>query len=91
MGIRCPGVDLGRGLNPRQCRGQGCPRFLGDKLIPSFNRNPYNGYINPYETGLMSLSPIIWKYWELIDPGTYTSSVYLRNMRNDTCQDTLLA
>ena len=26
-----------------------------------------------------------------LDPGTYTSSVYQRNMRNDTCQDTLLA
>ena len=23
--------------------------------------NPYNGYINPYGLGLMSLSPIIWK------------------------------
>ena len=23
--------------------------------------NPYNGYINPYGIGLMSLSPIIWK------------------------------
>ena len=28
---------------------------------PTFNRNPYNGYINPYGIGLMSLSPIIWK------------------------------
>ncbi len=23
-------------------------RFFGDKLIPPFDRNPYNGYINPY-------------------------------------------
>ncbi len=32
------------------------------ELGPTFNdRNPYNGYINPYGLGLMSLSPIIWK------------------------------
>ena len=31
--------------------------FLG-MVIPPFNRNPCNGYINP---GLMSLSPIKWK------------------------------
>ena len=39
---------------------------------PTFNDgnpNPYNWiYINPYGIGLMSLSPIIWKYRELIDP-----------------------
>ena len=34
--------------------------ILGMVITP-FNRNPYNGYINPYGLGLMSLSPIIWK------------------------------
>ena len=36
-------------------------RYIGDGH-PTFNRNPYNGYINPYGLGLMSLSPIIWKF-----------------------------
>ena len=35
-------------------------RYIGDGH-PTFNRNLYNGYINPYGIGLMSLSPIIWK------------------------------
>ena len=30
-------------------------------VIQPLIRNPYNGYINPYGIGLMSLSPIIWK------------------------------
>ena len=30
--------------------------------------NPYNGYINPYELGLMSLSPTIWKCHGSLDP-----------------------
>ena len=35
---------------------------IGDGNNPTFNDgNPYNGYINPYGLGLMSLSPIIWK------------------------------
>ncbi len=35
---------------------------LGDGRPPTFDDgNPYNGYINPYGLGLMSLSPIIWK------------------------------
>ncbi len=32
--------------------------------------NPYNGYINPYGLGLMSLSPIIWNNGSL-DPDTH--------------------
>ena len=38
-------------------------RYIGDGH-PTFNRNPYNWYINPYGIGLMSLSPIIWKCHE---------------------------
>ncbi len=34
-------------------------RYIGDGH-PTFNRNPYNGPT----IGLMSLSPIIWNYWE---------------------------
>ena len=29
------------------CHGQKS-RFFGDGRPPTFNRNPYNGYINPY-------------------------------------------
>ena len=29
------------------CHGQGC-RYIRDGRPPTFNRNPYNGYINPY-------------------------------------------
>ena len=43
------------------CHGQKS-RFFGDGKPPTFNRNPYNGYINPY-------------YWvddhPLLEPGTY--------------------
>ena len=34
-------------------------RYIGDGH-PTFNRNPYNGYINPYVIGLSFPSPIIW-------------------------------
>ena len=39
------------------CHGQKS-RFIGDGRPPTFNRNLYNGYINP-TSGLMSLSPIM--------------------------------
>ena len=42
--------------------------ILGMGDLPPLSGNPYNGYINPYEIGLMSLSSTIWKYRELIDP-----------------------
>ena len=35
--------------------------LLGMGDLPPLIGNPYNGYINPYGIGLMSLSPIIWK------------------------------
>ena len=54
-------------------------------VIPPLIGNPYNGYINPYVIGLMRLSPIIWKQWELIDPGTYETpkSPYLIDFGSD--------
>ena len=51
------------------------PWSLGMGKIPPFNRESLHilimGIINPYGLGLMSLSPIIWKSWEFIDPSTY--------------------
>ena len=44
------------------CHGQ-TSRFLGDKLIPTFNRNPY--FMGPYKPLLLGWffpSPIIWKF-----------------------------
>ena len=35
------------------CQGQKS-RFIGDGHS-TFNRNPYNGYINPYGVGLMAI------------------------------------
>ena len=53
------------GFHVSQGRSTPC---IGDGH-PTFNDgNPYNGYIKPYGLGLMSLSPIIWKECELIDP-----------------------
>ena len=57
-------------------------RYIGDGH-PTFNKNPYNGYINPYGIGLMSLSPIIWKYRELIDPIAHIwKSIYIYSIVN---------
>ena len=38
--------------------------FLGINVVfpPLMTGNPYNRYINPYGLGLMSLSPIMWKF-----------------------------
>ena len=37
--------------------------YWGWELIPPFNRESlFHGYINHYGIGLMSLSPIIWKF-----------------------------
>ena len=45
-------------------------RYTGDGHA-TFNRNPYNGYINPYGLGLMTIPYYMESSWELIDPGTY--------------------
>ena len=52
------------------CHGQGC-RYIGDGH-PTFNDGILIswGRINPYEIGLMSLSPYMEMSWDLIDPGT---------------------
>ena len=40
------------------CHGQGC-RYIGDKLIPPFNRNPFNGNNGSLDPGTFGsiLSP----------------------------------
>ena len=40
-------------LGAHMCHGQKS-RFIGDGH-PTVNRNPYNGYINPYGLGLMTI------------------------------------
>ena len=52
-------------------QGRSTPWPIGDGRPPTFNDgNPFlmDPYFHPYGIGLMSLSPIIWKYRELIDP-----------------------
>ena len=44
-------------------------RYIGDGH-PTFNRNPYNGYINPYYW--VDDHPLIYGNNGSLDPGTYT-------------------
>ena len=43
------------------CHDQKSRFYWGMGILRPLIGNPYNGYINPYGLGLMSLSPIIWK------------------------------
>ena len=53
------------GYNQR-CHGQKS-RFIGDGH-PTFNRNPYNGYINPYYW--VDDHPLLYGNNGSLDPGT---------------------
>ena len=44
-------------------------RFFGDGNNPTFNRNPYNGYINPYYW--VEDHPLLYGNNGSLDPGTY--------------------
>ena len=50
------------------CHGQKS-RFIGDGKPPTFNRNPYNGYINPYYW--VDDHPLLYGNNGSLDPGTY--------------------
>ncbi len=43
--------------------------LLGMGDLPPFNRNPYNGYINPYYW--VDDHPLLYGNNESLDPGTY--------------------
>ena len=43
-------------------------RYIGDGH-PTFNRNPYNGYINPYYW--VDDHPLLYGNNESLDPGTH--------------------
>ena len=64
-------------------------RYIGDGH-PTFNRNPYNGYINPYYW--VDDHPLLYGNNGILDPGTYTdmrASWYGGNFTpfwNMTCQ-----
>ena len=64
-------VDWGELTHVRSGRSTPC---IGDKLIQPLIGNPYNGYIFTPTIGLMSLSLIIGKQWELIDPGSHDNN-----------------
>ena len=44
-------------------------RFVGDGKNPTFNRNPYNGYINPYYW--VDDHPLLYGNNGSLDPGTH--------------------
>ena len=44
-------------------------RYIGDGTNPTFNRNPYNGYINPYKW--VDDHPLLYGNLGTLDPGTY--------------------
>ena len=50
---------------------------LGMGDIQPLIGNPYHGYTNPYGLGLMSLSPVIWKYREFRQRSLRTMSMSL--------------
>ena len=50
------------------CHGQ-ARRYIGDGKPPTFNRNPYNGYINPYYWA--DDHPLLYGNNGSLDPGTY--------------------
>ena len=50
------------------CHGQKS-RFVGDGRPPTFNRNPYNGYINPYYW--VDDHPLLYGNNGSLDPGTH--------------------
>ena len=47
-------------------------RYIGDGH-PTFNRNPYNGYINPYYW--VDDHPLLYGNNGSLDPGTYVSKI----------------
>ena len=56
--------------------------FLGMGDLPPFNRNPYNGYINPYYW--VDDHPLLYGNNGSLDPGTYIGiSVQTANMQKN--------
>ena len=47
-------------------------RYIGDGH-PTFNRNPYNGYINPYYW--VDDHPLLYGNNGSLDPGTYVNMI----------------
>ena len=66
-GPKSPVVSVGAHL----CHGQKS-RFLGDGRPPSFNRNPYNGYIYLYYW--VDDHPLVYGNNGSLDPGTFHST-----------------
>ena len=50
-------------------------RYIGDGRPPTFNRNPYNGYINPYYW--VDDHPLLYGNNGSLDPGTYGEFYFL--------------
>ena len=50
-------------------------RFFGDGKPPTFNRNPCNGYINPYYW--VDDHPLLYGNTRSLDPGTYIHRIHI--------------
>ncbi len=62
-------------------------RYIGDGH-PTFNRNPYDGYINPYYW--VDDHPLLYGYNGSLDPGTYVLFLVLDvDVENTSIQDSI--
>ena len=74
---RAPGSPMGFGSDPPLDPLPKCSIYvlwskvaiLGMVIHPTFNRNPYNGYINPYYW--VDDHPLLWGNNGSLDPSTY--------------------
>ena len=60
-------------------------------VIPPFNRNPYNGYINPYYWVDEFIPYYMEISWELIDPGTFGTCKNLTIEISDGIMDAIFS
>ena len=58
-------------------------RYIGDGKPPTFNRNPYNGYINPYYW--VDDHPLLYGNNGSLDPGTYYHRENVGTLRYVRC------
>ena len=63
-----PGVKIKSRFETTTCAMVKSCVFIGDGRAPPFNRNPYNGYINPYYW--VDDHPLLYGNNGSLDPGT---------------------
>ena len=71
-----PNPLTARNPSPAACVTMVKRRYIGDGNNPTFNRNPYNGYINPYYW--VDDHPLLYGNNGRLDPGTCILHVCIR-------------